>query len=63
MLDNGSGINIDKCEEHFSRFNESLKQGNDDLQGANGKGRLSFHLFSKEAIWFTRYQGHDFKIT
>ncbi|WP_323666700.1 ATP-binding protein [Pectobacterium punjabense] len=63
VLDNGSGINIDKCEEHFSRFNESLKQGNDDLQGAHGKGRLSFHLFSQEAIWFTRYQGHDFKIT
>lgn len=63
VLDNGTGINIDNCEEHFSRFNESLKQGDDDLQGAHGKGRLSFHLLSQEATWFTRYQGNDSRIT
>lgn len=39
VLDNGSGIDIKECDQHFSRFNESSKQGDDDLQGAHGKER------------------------
>lgn len=54
VLDNGTGIDIDNCKMHFSRFNESQKQGDDDLQGAHGKGRLSFHLLCHEAIWYTK---------
>lgn len=54
VFDNGSGIDIDKCDQHFSRFNESLKQGNDDLQGSQGKGRLAFHLLCNRAKWYTK---------
>lgn len=63
VFDNGSGINIDNCEDHFSRFNESLKQGDDDSQGAHGKGRLAFHLLSQDATWYTRYKNTDSFIT
>lgn len=61
--DNGTGINIDECQQHFSRFNESAKHGDDDLQGSHGKGRLAFHLLCEEATWYTRCNNQDAKIT
>lgn len=63
VLDNGSGIDIDNCKMHFSRFNESQKQGNDDLQGTHGKGRLSFHLLCNEATWYTKANNLNAKIS
>lgn len=54
ILDNGSGIDINHCDLHFSKFNESSKQGDDDVQGAHGKGRLAFHLLCASASWFTK---------
>ncbi|WP_249555451.1 ATP-binding protein [Shewanella sp. 10B] len=62
VLDNGSGIDIQKCDQHFSRFNESSKQGDDDLQGAHGKGRLAFHLLCSNATWYTKYHDTESKI-
>jgi hypothetical protein len=62
VLDNGFGIDVDNCDQHFSRFNESLKQDNDDLQGTHGRGRLSFHLLAERATWFTRCKGADAQI-
>lgn len=62
ILDNGSGINIKECEQHFSRFNESSKQGDDDLQGAHGKGRLAFHLLCSNATWYTKCHDTESKI-
>jgi len=56
VLDNGLGIDIDQCDSHFSRFNESSKHGDDDVQGAHGKGRLAFHLLCSSASWFTKCQ-------
>src|SRR5690554_3479194 len=62
VLDNGSGIDIKECDQHFSRFNESSKQGDDDLQGAHGKGRLAFHLLCSNATWYTKCHGSESKI-
>jgi hypothetical protein len=56
VLDNGSGIDISQCDLHFSKLNESSKQGDDDAQGAHGKGRLAFHLLCSSASWFTKCQ-------
>ena len=39
VLDDGTGIDIGLCSEHFSRFYESSKKDDDDLQGAHGRGR------------------------
>ena len=63
VLDNGSGININECDQHFSRFNESSKQGDDDLQGAHGKGRLAFHLLCSNATWYTKCHDSESKIS
>ncbi|MEZ9821172.1 ATP-binding protein [Shewanella sp. 10N.286.45.A1] len=54
VLDDGSGIDIGLCSEHFSRFFESSKRDNDDLQGAHGRGRLAFHLLCNSATWYTK---------
>lgn len=54
VLDNGSGVDINHCDLHFSKFNESSKHGDDDAQGAHGKGRLAFHLLCSSASWFTK---------
>jgi hypothetical protein len=62
VLDNGSGIDIKECDQHFSRFNESSKQGDDDLQGAHGKGRLAFHLLCSNATWYTKCTNSESKI-
>ncbi|MGI2158260.1 ATP-binding protein [Shewanella baltica] len=62
VLDNGSGIDIKECDQHFSRFNESSKQGDDDLQGAHGKGRLAFHLLCSNATWYTKCHDSESKI-
>lgn len=63
VLDNGSGIDIKECSQHFSRFNESSKQGDDDLQGAHGKGRLAFHLLCSNATWYTKRNDSESKIS
>ncbi|CAK1770690.1 ATP-binding protein [Vibrio crassostreae] len=54
VFDDGTGIEIDLCSEHFSRFYESSKKGDDDLQGAHGRGRLAFHLLCNDATWYTK---------
>ncbi|MDV5167428.1 ATP-binding protein [Photobacterium rosenbergii] len=64
VLDDGTGIDIGSCDEHFSRFYESSKKDDDDLQGAHGRGRLAFHLLCNDAIWFTkRSEGKNAKIS
>ncbi|SEA28634.1 ATP-binding protein [Marinobacterium iners] len=59
VLDNGHGIDTEKCDEHFGRFNESSKVDDDDTQGSQGRGRVSFHLLCDLAQWFTRCNGVD----
>jgi hypothetical protein len=54
VLDDGLGIDIGLCSEHFSRFFESTKRDDDDLQGAHGRGRLAFHLLCNSATWYTK---------
>jgi len=62
VADNGAGIDINKGDEHFDLFNESLKRDDDDVQGSHGRGRLAFHLLSNNATWYTRCNGEDAKI-
>ncbi|MGU9812472.1 ATP-binding protein [Pseudomonas sp. LF052] len=62
ILDNGIGINIDKPDENFRRFNDSLKKDSFDSHGSQGRGRLAFHKICHSATWFTRFEGHDARI-
>lgn len=59
VLDNGTGINVNKCSEHFEKFNDSLKKDDDDTQGAHGRGRLAFHLICNNATWYTKLNKSD----
>lgn len=63
IIDNGLGIDPDKKLEHFSCFNDSKKVGDDDTQGAHGRGRLAFHLLCANADWYSRCGFKDTKIS
>ncbi|WP_225930832.1 ATP-binding protein [Pseudomonas siliginis] len=62
ILDNGTGINIEKPDENFRRFNDSLKKDSFDSHGSQGRGRLAFHKICHTAKWFTRFEGIDARI-
>lgn len=62
ILDNGIGINIEKPDENFRRFNDSLKKDSFDSHGSQGRGRLAFHKICHTAKWFTRFEGIDARI-
>jgi hypothetical protein len=62
ILDNGIGINIEKPDENFRRFNDSLKKDSFDSHGSQGRGRLAFHKICHCATWFTRFEGIDARI-
>ncbi|CAK1944900.1 putative DNA mismatch repair protein [Vibrio crassostreae] len=63
VIDNGHGIDASQTDKHFSRFNDSQKVGDDDTQGAHGRGRLAFHLLCNNADWYSRFNGKDIKIS
>ncbi len=63
VIDNGEGIDVKNVGSNFEKFNESLKRHDDDKHGSHGKGRLAFHRLSEKAIWFTRREDYDAKIT
>ncbi len=54
ILDDGDGIDIKDFDSNFNRFDDSLKKDNIELHGSQGRGRLSFHKVSHQAIWFTK---------
>lgn len=62
ILDNGTGININKPDDNFRRFNDSLKKDSFDSHGSQGRGRLAFHKICHTATWFTRFDGVDARI-
>lgn len=54
VLDNGDGIDFNTLNETFGSFNDSAKRANLSLKGEHGRGRLAFHLLSRNASWYTR---------
>ncbi|UZJ58232.1 ATP-binding protein [Pseudomonas sp. KU26590] len=62
IVDNGSGINFNKPDDNFRRFNDSLKKDSFDSHGSQGRGRLAFHKICNTATWHTRYENVDAKI-
>ncbi|MFU0884911.1 ATP-binding protein [Kluyvera sichuanensis] len=54
ILDDGDGIDIKDFDSNFNRFDDSLKKDNIELHGSQGRGRLSFHKLSHQAVWFTK---------
>ncbi len=59
VLDDGDGIGFDNLNDTFGSFNDSAKRANLSLKGEHGRGRLAFHLLSRNASWFTRCNGVD----
>jgi hypothetical protein len=54
VLDDGDGIDLEHIDDNFGRFNDSLKKEDVALQGAHGRGRLSFYRLSRSALWRTK---------
>ena len=63
IFDDGDGIDIKDLKNNFKKFNESSKKHDDDKHGSHGKGRLAFHKLSDKAVWYTRRDEYDAKIT
>lgn len=59
VLDNGDGIDFNTLNDTFGSFNDSAKRANLSLKGEHGRGRLAFHLLSRNASWFTRCNNVD----
>ncbi|MBW8782420.1 MAG: ATP-binding protein, partial [Verrucomicrobia bacterium] len=61
IRDNGEGIPHPTLKQKFGPYLESLKAykrssiKNSDVQGQEGKGRLTFFRFSNSATWNTRF--------
>lgn len=53
VIDNGSGIDLSSHEDTFGRFNDSRKKNDENLHGANGRGRLAFHRLCASAVWYS----------
>lgn len=62
VADNGTGIDLENIETSFGKFDESEKTDINQY-GSNGRGRLSFHKLSNQAIWYTRFKGKDAKLS
>lgn len=58
VLDDGIGIDIEKIENNFGQFNDSLKKDNIEQHGSRGRGRFAFHKLANEAIWYTKNIGN-----
>ena len=54
VLDDGDGIDVNNIDNNFGRFNDSSKKEDITQHGYHGRGRLSFHRLSDEAIWYTK---------
>ncbi|WP_287171136.1 ATP-binding protein [Pseudomonas sp.] len=63
VVDDGVGINFRKPHENFRRFNDSLKKDSYDTHGSQGRGRLAFSKIGNSAVWYTRHEGEDAKIS
>jgi hypothetical protein len=63
VVDNGDGIDVKNIQYNFGRFNESSNRYDDDKHGSNGRGRLSFHILSNKAIWYTKRDDYNVAIT
>lgn len=62
ILDDGEGVDFNNFDLNFNRFDDSLKKDNVELHGSQGRGRLSFHKLSHQAIWFTKHKDVNAKI-
>lgn len=62
ILDDGDGIDIEKLQNSFEKFNESTKKDNDNKHGSHGKGRLAFHRMCAAASWYTKRANYDARI-
>ena len=61
ILDNGIGIDFERLEDSFEKFNDTIKS-DAGQHGSNGRGRLSFHRISNEATWYTKFKGKNASI-
>ncbi|OKP27557.1 ATP-binding protein [Serratia fonticola] len=62
VLDDGDGVDINDFDSNFNRFDDSLKKDSIEQHGSQGRGRLSFHKLSHQAIWFTKHKDVNAKI-
>jgi hypothetical protein len=63
VVDDGEGIDIKNIGNNFEKFNESSKKNDDNKHGSHGKGRLAFHKLCGNAIWYTKRDNYNAKIT
>lgn len=63
IIDDGDGIDLSNLSNSFQKFNESNKKDDEDMHGSHGRGRLAFHKLANEAVWYTKWQGKDAKIS
>jgi Histidine kinase-, DNA gyrase B-, and HSP90-like ATPase len=69
IIDNGSGISLDKLDEKFQPYRYSNKvidpdathEGPSAIHGKNGVGRLTFFKFADVAEWSTIYKNTENK--
>ncbi len=68
IIDDGTGIDIERLEEKFDKFYDSEKtiqiqspKHSSILHGKNGVGRLTFFTFAQNAEWDTTYQNGELK--
>lgn len=62
ISDDGLGIAYEELDQNFGIFLDSTKirsKNSSLIHGGKGKGRLSFQLFSGNAVWNTVYQHKD----
>ncbi|MDD5463820.1 MAG: ATP-binding protein [Candidatus Moranbacteria bacterium] len=62
IKDNGFGIEYDNLDQYFGYLLDSHKQRDKNssfIYGGKGKGRLSFQVFSRNAVWETVYKIGD----
>jgi hypothetical protein len=62
VVDNGVGIDFRNIENNFRKFNESLKVGAGQ-HGSHGRGRLAFHVLASNAVWYTKHNSENAKIS
>lgn len=63
IKDDGNGIDFLNIEDNFGKFNDSLKRNDSDKHGSHGRGRFAFHKLCNKAIWYTKFNNDNVKIT
>lgn len=57
VTDDGHGIDYQRLDDLFGRFDDSEKKGLIDQRGNDGRGRLAFHRLAHRSRWHTRITG------